>query len=404
MTRLSTLLLSAATALASPAALAAGISDDVVKIGVLTDMTGIFSDLAGKGSIAAAEMAIDDFKAAEKPDFAIELISSDHQNKPDVASAAARGWYDTEKVDLITDTINSAVALAVSKIAETKERMLIVTGSGTTLLTNEQCSPNTISYGWDTYSYSNAQARIVDSLGLDSWYFIAVDYALGKSLVAEATRALEASGGTVAGTVNYPIGATDFSSFMLQAQGSGAKVVGLANAGTDLHNAIKAANEFGIVPGQTVVPLVGTIIDVHALGPALTQGMYMVEPFYWNIDDKTREWSLRFREKAGTTPGFVHAGTYSAVTNYLKAVKAVGTDEAQAVMAELKSMDINDDVFARNAKIRDDGRMVKDIYLVQVKGEDAMAEDWDYFEVKEVIPADDAFQPLSTSRCKMVTN
>lgn len=403
MKRVTTQLLTAATILATPAAFAEGISDNAVRIGVLTDMTGIFSDLSGRGSIMAAEMAIEDFKAAESPDFEISLISADHQNKPDVASATAGQWYDTEQVDLITDTINSAVALAVSQIADASDRALIVTGSGTTRLTNEQCSPNTISYGWDTYSFSNAQARIVDTLGLDSWYFIAVDYALGKSLVDEGTRAVEASGGSIVGTVNYPIGATDYSSFVLQAQSSGAKVVGLATAGTDLHNAIKAANEFGLTGEQTIIPMVGTIIDVHALGPDLTKGMYLVEPFYWNLDSQTRDWSLRFREKSDMTPGFVHAATYSAVSNYLKAVKTAGSDEVGAVFDAMKSMEI-DDMFARNASIRNDGRMVKDIYLVKVKDAVDVEEEWDYFEVIETISADEAFQPLGTSRCEFVNN
>ncbi len=380
---------------------AQGVSDEVVKIGVLTDMAGVFSDLSGKGSIVAAQMAIADFIGAEDPDFEIELVSADHQNKADIASATARRWYDAEGVDLITDVINSGVALAVSEIAEFTDRMLIVTGAGTTQLTNEQCSPNTISYGWDTYSFSNAQARLVESLGLDTWSFIAVDYALGKSLVAESSRAVEAAGGTIVDTVYHPIGATDFASFMLQVQGSGAKAVGIANAGSDLHNAIKAANEFGLTQSQTLIPLVGTIIDVHALGQALTQGMILVEPFYWNLDDRTRAWSERFRDEAGTTPGFVHAATYSAVFNYLKAVKAAGSDDVEPVMAELKSMEV-DDMFARNGKIRDDGRLVKDIYLVQVKAEADTTEEWDYFDVKEIIPADEAFQPIETSRCALL--
>lgn len=391
------------TATASAAVYAQGISEETVKIGVLTDMAGIFSDLSGEGSVIAAQMAIDDFVVAEDPDFKVELVSADHQNKPDVASGTARQWFDTEGVDLITDTINSGVALAVSEVARHTDRTLIVTGAGTTQLTNEQCSPNTISYGWDTYSFTNAQARLVDTLGLDTWFFIAVDYALGESLVAESSRAVKAAGGTIVGSVSHPIGTTDFGSFVLQAQGSGAKAVGIANAGSDLHNAIKAANEFGITDSQTLIPLVGTIIDVHALGPKLTEGMIMAEPFYWNFDDRTREWSQRFLEEAGTAPGFVHAATYSAVTNYLKAVVAAGSDDVQSVMAELKSMEI-DDMFARNGKIRDDGRLVKDIYLVQVKAEADMQEEWDYFDVKEVIPAEEAFQPIETSRCNLVTN
>ncbi len=380
----------------------AGISDGTVKIGVLTDMAGVFSDLAGAGAVAAAQMAIDDFIDKEKPSFKVELVSADHQNKPDIATGIARQWYDTGNVDMITDVINSGVALAVSSVAESKNRLLIVTGSGSTRLTNEQCSPNTISYTWDTYSFANGQSRIVKSLGLDTWYFVAVDYALGKSLVAEASDAIARSGGTVVGTVYHPISTTDLSSFLLQAQGSRAKVIGFANAGADLLNSIKAAKDFNITPGQTIVPLVGTITEVNALGAAATQGMILVEPFYWDLDDLSRQWSRRFFAKFGKMPNFVQAGAYSAVTNYLKAVQAVKTDDAAAVMKQLKSAPIND-MFARNGHIRADGRMVHDLYLVQVKAPNQIKEKWDYYTVKETVPGDEAFQPLSQSRCHLVT-
>lgn len=343
-----------------------GVSDGVVRIGVLTDMGGVFSDLAGQGSVIAVQMAIDDFTAAEKPKFKIETISADHQNKPDIATGIARQWYDTNGVDLITEVINSGVALAVSTVAESKNKMLIVTGSGSTRLTNEQCAPFTISYTWDTYSFARGQSRIVKKMGLDSWYFVAVDYALGKSLVAEASPAIVQSGGSVAGTVYHPINTPDFSSFLLQAQSSKAKVIGLANAGVDLLNAIKAAKDFKISPAQTIVPLVGTITEVHALGAEAAQGMILVEPFYWDLDDLSRKWSQRFFDKHGKMPNFVQAGVYSAVVNYLRAVKAAGSDNAAVVVKQLKSMPIND-MFARNAKIREDGRMVHDLYLVQVK-------------------------------------
>jgi branched-chain amino acid transport system substrate-binding protein len=380
-----------------------GISDNAVKIGVLTDMSGVFSDLGGAGAVTAAQMAIDDFVEKEKPPFKVELVSADHQNKPDIATGIARQWYDTGGVDLITDVINSGVALAVSSVAESKNRVLIVTGSGSTRLTNEQCSPNTISYTWDTYSYANGQSRIVKSLGLDTWYFVAVDYALGKSLVAEASDAIARSGGTVVGTVYHPISTTDLSSFLLQAQGSKAKVIGFANAGADLLNSIKAARDFNITPGQTIVPLVGTITEVNALGAAATQGMILVEPFYWDLDDLSRQWSRRFFAKHGKMPNFVQAGAYSAVTNYLKAVQITKADDAGAVMKQLKSMPIND-MFARNGKVRADGRMVHDMYLVQVKAPADVKDKWDYYNVKEIIPADEAFQPLSTSKCKMVAH
>ena len=391
-----------AAACAGAVAQTPGISDGSVKIGVLTDMTGVFSDLAGAGAVTAAQMAIDDFVEQAKPLFKVELVSADHQNKPDIATGIARQWYDTGGVDLITDVINSGVALAVSSVAEAKNKVLIVTGSGSTRLTNEQCSPNTISYTWDTYSYANGQSRIVKSLGLDTWYFVAVDYALGKSLVAEASAAITRSGGTVAGTVYHPISTTDLSSFLLQAQASKAKVIGFANAGADLLNSIKAAKDFNITPGQTIVPLVGTITEVNALGAAATQGMILVEPFYWDLDDLSRQWSKRFFAKFGKMPNFVQAGAYSAVTNYLKAVQVAKTDEAGAVMKQLKSAPIND-MFARNGHIRADGRMVHDMYLVQVKAPADVKDKWDYYNVKETISGDEAFQPLATSRCKLVT-
>src|SRR5712672_1481593 len=391
----------AATFAAGFTAQAEGISDGIVTIGVLTDMAGVFSDLGGAGAVTAAQMAIDDYVAKEKPPFKIELVSADHQNKPDIATGIARQWYDTGGVDLITDVINSGVALAVSSVAESKRRMLIVTGSGSTRLTNEQCSPYTISYTWDTYSFANGQARIVKSLGLDTWYFVAVDYALGKSLVTEASEAVTRSGGTVVGTVYHPISTTDLSSFLLQAQGSKAKVIGFANAGADLLNSIKAAKDFNITPGQAIVPLVGTITEVNALGAAATQGMILVEPFYWDLDDLSRQWSRRFFAKFGKMPNFVQAGAYSAVTQYLKAVQTVKTDDAGIVMKKLKSTPIND-MFARNGKIRADGRMVHDLYLVQVKAPGEVKDKWDYYSVKETIPGDEAFQPLATSKCKMV--
>jgi branched-chain amino acid transport system substrate-binding protein len=391
-----------AAACAGAVAQTPAISDGTVKIGVLTDMAGVFSDLAGAGAVTAAQMAVDDFVEQAKPPFKVELVSADHQNKPDIASGIARQWYDTGGVDLITDVINSGVALAVSSVAESKNKMLIVTGSGSTRLTNEQCSPNTISYTWDTYSFANGQSRIVKSLGLDTWYFVAVDYALGKSLVAEASAAIARSGGTVVGTVYHPISTTDLSSFLLQAQASKAKVIGFANAGADLLNSIKAAKDFNITPGQTIVPLVGTITEVNALGAAATQGMILVEPFYWDLDDLSRQWSRRFYAKFGKMPNFVQAGAYSAVMNYLKAVQAAKTDDADAVMKQLKSMPIND-MFARNGRIRADGRMVHDMYLVQVKAPGEVKDKWDYYNVKETIPADEAFQPLAASKCRLVS-
>lgn len=377
------------------------ISGDVVKIGVLTDMTGPFSDLAGRGSISAVRMAVDDFLTQEKPSFKVEMVSADHQNKIDIAASTARKWYDSENVDVIVDAINSGVALAVANVAQTQNKMLIVTGSGTTALTNEQCTPNSISYTWDTYAYAKGTARLVKGQNLDSWFFLAVDYALGKSLVNEATAALKASGGKIEGVVYHPIAASDFSSFILQAQASKAKVVALANAGGDLLNSIKAANDFAVSPGQRVVPIIGTITEVHALGPKATQGMLLLEPFYWNQSDSARKWSMRFKKATGKMPNFVQAGAYSATMNYLKAVKSTGTDNPATVMEYLKSHPIND-MYARNGRIRDDGRMVYDLNIVEVKKPEDVSEDWDYYTIREVVPGDEAFQPLAESRCKLV--
>lgn len=377
------------------------LSQDLVRIGVLTDMSGIFADLSGAGSVEAAQMAINDFKAQAKPSFRIELISADHQNKADIASSKAREWFDVQGVDMVTDLINSGVAIAVSKVAQEKNRIAMVTGAGTTRLHNEDCNPNTIHYGWDTRTVANAQARTQAEMGRKSWYFVAVDYALGHALVNDATEAVKANGGTVVGTIKHPIGAADFSSFMLQAQSSKAQVIGLANAGSDLTNAIKVANEYGIRKDKTVVGLVTTITDVHSMGLAATQGMQLVEDFYWNFNERTREWSRRFYSKQKKMPNFVHASTYSSVLTYLNAVQAAGTDSPAEVVREMKRASIND-VFTTNGKIRDDNKMVHDVYVLEVKKPSESTMPWDYFHVRRTIPAANASEPLSTSRCAMV--
>lgn len=377
------------------------VSDGVVKIGVLTDMSGIFSELAGRGSVIATQMAIDDFKATTKPDFRIEMVSADHQNKADVGANKAREWYDTQQVDMVVDAINSAVAIAASNVTREKRRLLMVTGAGSMRLTNEDCSPHTISYTWDTYSTSRPQATAVTKDGARDWYFLTVDYALGQSIELDGQAAVKAAGGRVIGSVRHPIGTPDFSSFMLQAQASKAQAVGIASAGGDLINAIKAAREFGITKTQTLVPLSGSITDVHALGLQTAQGLMLTEAFYWDLNERTRAWSQRFFEKHKRMPNLIHAGTYSAVRSYLQAVQAAGTDEALAVRKQLGQARIND-VFASNGRIREDGRMVHDMYLMQVKKPSESNRPWDYFHVKAVIPGDQAFQPLSESRCTLV--
>jgi len=388
-----------AYAQAKPAALK--ISGDTVKIGVLTDMSGVYSDLGGQGSVIAAQMAIDDYVAQNKPKFKVEMVYADHQNKADVGSNKAREWYDTQGVDMITDALNSGVAIAVSKVTQEKNRIMINTGAASTRLTNEDCSPNTVHYVYDTYALANGPGKAVTKAGGDSWFFLTADYAFGHSLEKDTADAVKANGGKVLGAVKHPLNASDFSSFLLQAQASKAKVVGLANAGGDTINSIKAANEFGLTKNQTIVGLLTTIIDIHALGLPTTQGMMFTEGYYWNLNDDTRAWSRRFFAKHKKMPSMLHAGTYSAITTYLKAVQATGTDDAAAVMKQMKATPINDS-FAKNGKIREDGRMVHDMYLVQVKKPAESKDPWDYYHIKAVIPGDEAYQPMALSRCPLV--
>ena len=387
----------------SAMAQAAGkISGDVVKIAVLTDMSGVYSDLGGKGSVVAAEMAIEDFKAQFKPKFKIELVSADHQNKADVGSNKVREWYDTQGVDMVTDVLNSGVALAVAKVTTEKNKIMMNTGAASTRLTNEDCAPgNVVHYVYDTYALANGPGKAVTKQGKDTWFILTADYAFGHSLEKDTTDAVKAAGGKVVGSVRHPLNASDFSSFLLQAQASKAKVVGLANAGGDTINSIKAANEFGITKTQTVVGLLTTIVDIHALGLQTTQGMMFTEGFYWNLNNETREFSRRFFSRHKKMPNMLPAGTYSAVLHYLKAVQATGTDDTATVMKKMKETPINDP-FAKGGKIREDGRMVHDMYLVEVKKPSESKEPWDYYSIKQVIPGDQAFQPMSASRCAAV--
>ena len=377
------------------------LSGEMVKIGVLTDMSGVYSDLGGQGSVTSAQMAIDDFKAQAKPGWKIELVYADHQNKADVGSNKAREWYDTQGVDMMTDVLNSAVALAVSKVTLEKKRVLIDAGAATTRLTNEDCTPYTVHYVYDTYALANGGGKAVVKQGGDSWFFLTADYAFGHSLEKDTADVVKANGGKVLGAVRHPLNASDFSSFLLQAQASKAKIVGLANAGGDTINSIKAANEFGLTKNQKLVGLLTQITDIHALGLPTTQGMMFTEGFYWNLNAETREWSRRYFAKMKKMPSMLQAGVYSAVLTYLKAVQAAGTDEADTVMKQLKSMTIND-MFAKNGKIREDGRMVHDMFLVEVKKQAESKEPWDYYHVRSVIPGNEAFQPLSLSRCPLV--
>lgn len=379
----------------------AQVSDNTVRIGVLTDMSGVYSDLGGKGSVMAAEMAVEDFVKAKKPGFAVKVVSADHQNKADVASNKVREWYDREGVDMVTDALNSAVALAVSKVSAEKNRIMMNVGAATTRLTNEDCSANTAHWAYDTYALATSLARAAVKSGGDSWFFLTADYAFGHTMEKDATEAIKSAGGKVVGAVRHPLNASDFSAFLVQAQASKAKVVGLANAGGDTINAVKAATEFGVTKTQALAPMLLFINDIHAMGLGVAKGMFVTEGFYWNQTPETRQWSQRYFGQMKRMPNMIHAGVYSAVSHYLHAVAASGTDEAKAVMAKMRATPVND-VFARNGKLREDGRMVHDMYLYEVKAPGESTEPWDYYKLKTTIKGDEAFQPLSASRCALV--
>jgi branched-chain amino acid transport system substrate-binding protein len=384
-------------------AMAAGkISDGVVKIGVLTDMSGTYSDLAGPGSLQAVQMAVADFVAKEKPGFKIDVISADHQNKGDIAANKAREWIDTQQVDVIVDLVTTSTALAVMKVAKEKNRITLVSGAASTPITNEQCTDTNVHWTYDTYALAAGTGKAVVQQGGKTWFFLTADYAFGKSLERDTSEVVIENGGKVLGHVLHPFPAQDFSSFLLQAQSSGAQVIGLANAGNDTINAIKQAAEFGITPKQTLAGLLMFITDVNSLGLKATQGMYLTTGFYWDLNDATRAWSKRFYEQRKRMPTMVHAGDYSAVYHYLKAVKATGTDDTMTVMAKMKATPVND-FFAKNGKIRVDGRMVHDMYLAQVKKPEESKYPWDYYNIRQVIPGEQAFLPLSKSKCPLVT-
>ena len=379
----------------------AQISDNVVKIGVLTDMSGTYSDLSGAGAVLATQMAVEDFIAKEKPNFKIEIVSADHQNKADIASNKAREWFEREGVDTATELVTTSVALGVMKVAKEKNKIALMSGPASTLVTNEQCNDVTVHYTYDTYALANGTAKAVTQQGGKSWFFLTADYAFGHSLEKDSAAVVTANGGNVLGSVRHPFPGSDFSSFLLKAQASGAQVIGLANAGADTTNAIKQAAEFGITPKQSLAGLLMFITDVHALGLKNTQGMYLTTGFYWDRDDETRAWSKRYFEKQKKMPSMVQAGQYSSVYHYLKAIKAAGTDDTAKVMEQMKKTPIND-FFAKNGKIREDGRMVHDMYLVQVKKPAESTTPWDYYHIKAVIPAEEAYQPLKDSRCPLV--
>jgi branched-chain amino acid transport system substrate-binding protein len=386
-------------AIGSPAP--AGAAADVIRIGVLNDQSGVYADLGGVGSVIAAHMAVEDAdgKVLGRP---VEVINADHQSKADVGAAIARKWFDEDNVDVVIGFDNSSVALAVEQVALQKNRIAIAGAIGTTAFTGKNCTPNEAAWVYDAYALTNTLARSVVQRGGDTWFFITVDYALGHSLEADATAAVLAAGGKVLGHARHPINTSDFSSYLLQAQASGAKVVALANAGGDMINAIKQANEFGLTRGgQKVVSLLTFITDIQSVGLTATQGLTFVTAFYWNRNDESRAWSKRFFERLKRMPTMAQAAVYSMVRHYLRAVEAAGTDEAEAVMAKMREMPVND-FYAKNGRVRLDGRMVHDMYFVQVKTPAESTEPWDYYKVLETIPGDQAFRPLDQGGCPVV--
>ncbi len=383
------------------AAQASAVSDGVVRIGVLTDMSGVLSDLSGSGSATAVRMAVEDYggKVLGKP---IEVVDADHQNKPDVAANRAREWFDVQKVDMITDLTNSAAALAVLEIARQKQRVTIVNGAGTVRITNDACTPYSVHYAWDTYAMANSTARAIVRSGGDTWYFLTADYAFGHQIEKDVSEVVRAQGGTVVGTSRHPFNASDFSSFVLSAQASKAKIIGLANGGTDTMNAIKSAREFGLLDqGQRLAGLSVFITDIHGVGLQLAQGLLLTAAFYWDLDDATRKWSRRYFERMKKMPTAIQAANYSSTMHYLRSIEAAGTDAPDAVMAHMKGTKIND-FYARGGVIRPDGRMVHEMYLVRVKPPARSKYPWDYYDVVSRVPADEAFQPLARSSCPLV--
>ncbi|RTZ42468.1 ABC transporter substrate-binding protein [Candidimonas sp. SYP-B2681] len=397
-------LLSAALALAGLSMTApghaAGISDDVIRIGFITDMSGLYSDIDGPAGAEAIRMAIAD-AGGEVNGKKIELLVADHQNKADIASARAREWFDEKKIDVLIGGTSSGTALAMAGVAAEKKKPFISVGAAASELTNSQCSPYTVHYAYDTIALARGTGSAVVKNGGKSWYFLTADYAFGHALERDTANVVKSAGGTVVGTVRAPLSTSDFSSFMLQAQSSGAKILGLANAGGDFINSVKAAKEFGVTNTMNLAGLLVFINDVHALGLEATQGMYLTSGWYWDKDDESRKWGERFFEKHKRMPSFLQAGDYSAVGFYLRGVKASGTDDADTIMKWMKSNKVND-FFAPNGYVREDGRMVHDMYLMQVKKPSESKRPWDYYNIVETLPGDKVYASLAESTCKFI--
>lgn len=389
--------------LASPSAFAQNskVSDGIIKIGVIEDMSGVYADITGKGAVTAAQMAIDEF-GGKVLGLPIELVYADHQNKPDIGGTIARRWFDTEKVDAILDVASSSPALAVLEIAKEKKKILTLSSPGSIRITNDACGPYTVHWAYDTYAIAQSTGRALVEQGFDTWYFVTADYAFGHSLENDLSAVVTSLGGKILGNIRHPVSTVDFSSALLTAQNSKPKVIALANAGGDTINSIKQASEFGLTQsGYKLAALAGFINDVHGLGLKEAQGLTITEASYWDLNDETRKWSQKFFATVGAMPNMLQTGTYSSVLHYLKAVQAAGTDSTEAVMAKMREMTVND-VFYKNGKIREDGRMVHDMYLFEVKKPSESKAAWDYYKLLATIPADKAFQPLSQSKCPLV--
>ncbi|MEV4780403.1 ABC transporter substrate-binding protein [Burkholderia sp. LMU1-1-1.1] len=377
----------------------AQVSGDTIKIGMITDMSGLYTDIDGAGGAEAIKMAIADAGvviAGKK----VEFISADHQNKADIAASKAREWFDQQGVDMLIGGTNSGANLAMAKVAAEKKKVFISIGAGSARLTNEECTPYTVHYAYDTIALARGTGGAIVKQGGKNWYFMTADYAFGQSLEKDTSDVVKAAGGKVMGSVKHPLSASDFSSFLLQAQSSGAQILGLANAGGDAINSIKAANEFGITKKMKLAGLLIFINDVHSLGLNLTQGMYLTDGWYWDQNPETRAWSKRYFDKMKKEPSMLQAADYSAAANYLKAVKAVGTDDSDKVMAYLKANKIND-MFAKNGVIRPDGRMVHDMFLMEVKKPSESKYPWDYYKVVATIPGDQAYATKAETKCSL---
>jgi branched-chain amino acid transport system substrate-binding protein len=396
------LALATAGALALTGAAQAQISDGVIKIGVLSDMSSLYTDLAGAGSVVAAKMAVED-SGIEKRGYKVEIISADHQNKPDVGSQIARQWYDVDKVDVIVDVPNSGVALAVNQITKDKGKAFLVSGAASSDLTGKACSPNTIHWTYDTWMLANGTGGAIVKTGGDTWFFLTADYAFGLALERDTEAVVLKNGGKVLGKVRHPLNTQDFSSFLLQAQASKAKIIGLANAGGDTTNSIKQASEFGIVKGgQNLAGLLVFLTDIHALGLPTAQGLIVTNTFYWDMNDQTRAFAKRFAAlDKGIHPTMVHAGVYSSMIHYLKAVEALKSDDGTKVIAKMKEMPTDDPLFGKGS-IRVDGRKIHPAYLVEVKKPSESKYPWDYYKIRTTIPADQAFRPLKDGECPLV--